>query len=480
MATFDKLIQEIGSRYCLGSKAYPLVQETLGLISGQPGGIGSFVNRFKAAGFDVEVVSWLGGPDPVPLSGQEVEQTLGSDVVSGIANKLGVSQCFARTIMGYAIPKVIVLLAPGGAVPLAIRTSSSSFLDAAIPLSPSPIEEITKHRAEQRRPSRTKRDGAAHVIDGLIIPSTALLITLALLFGYFIGADNHAAMQSAPIAMQNVLVASSPAPSIPTRLALSNENGLIVYSGTVKDNATRFAITDSLKTVFGANKVIGDLVVDQHATPAGWTKDLKAALDKLKLPGSQALFEGGAVTIGGTIPDANRDRIISSLKSVLGPQLVFAPIVGGGATEMAMASSALKSGAGNRNPIDAPNQSAINLPTIYFATSSADVPSSSKALLQQAAALMKQLPVGKVIRVSGFTDSVGNRTANMKLSQRRANAVRRALVHAGVDPAMLSAKGYGSSHSMANRSGTVEGRSSGMMEDRRRNDRRVEFSIAQQ
>jgi len=117
MATFDKLIQEIGSRYCLGSKAYPLVQVTLGLISGQPGGIGSFTNRFKAAGFDVEVASWLGGPDPVPLSGQEVEQTLGSDVVSGIADKLGVSQCFARTILGYAIPKVIILLAPGGAVP---------------------------------------------------------------------------------------------------------------------------------------------------------------------------------------------------------------------------------------------------------------------------------------------------------------------------------------------------------------------------
>jgi len=372
------------------------------------------------------------------------------------------------------------LLAPGGAVPLAIRASASSIPDSAIPLSPSLIEEITKHRAEQRRPSRTKRDSAAHVIGGLIIPSTALLITLALLFGYFIGAGDHAAMQSAPIATQNVLVASSPAPSIPARLALSNENGLIGYSGTVRDNATRFAITDSLKTVFGANKITGDLVVDQHAIPADWTKDLKAALDELKLPGSQALFEGDAVTIGGTIPDADRDRIISSLKSVLGSQFLFAPIVGGGATEMAMASSALKSVAGKRNPIEAPNQSAINLPTIYFATNSADVPSSSKALLQQAAVLMKQLPAGNVIRVSGFTDSAGNRTANMKLSQRRANAVRRALVHAGVDPAMLSAKGYGSSHSMANRSGTIEGRSSGMMEDRRRNDRRVEFSIAPQ
>jgi len=70
MATFDKLIQEIGSRYCLGSKAYRLVQETLGLISGQPGGVGSFVNRFKAAGFDVEIASWLGGPDPCRFRGK--------------------------------------------------------------------------------------------------------------------------------------------------------------------------------------------------------------------------------------------------------------------------------------------------------------------------------------------------------------------------------------------------------------------------
>ena len=49
MATFfDKLIQEIGSRYCIGPKACPLVQETLGLITGQPGGIGDFLNTFKA------------------------------------------------------------------------------------------------------------------------------------------------------------------------------------------------------------------------------------------------------------------------------------------------------------------------------------------------------------------------------------------------------------------------------------------------
>src|ERR1700737_2846067 len=80
MTTFDRLIQEIGSRYCLGPKAYPLVEDTLGLIKRQPGGIGGFVNRFKAAGFAVEVASWLNGPDPGPLSGQEGGQALGREV----------------------------------------------------------------------------------------------------------------------------------------------------------------------------------------------------------------------------------------------------------------------------------------------------------------------------------------------------------------------------------------------------------------
>jgi outer membrane protein OmpA-like peptidoglycan-associated protein/uncharacterized protein YidB (DUF937 family) len=403
MAAFDKLIQEIGSRYCLGPKASPLVQETLGLIKRQPGGIGGFVNRFKAAGFAVEVASWLGGPDPVPLSGQEVEQTLGSDVVSGIAKKIGVSQRFARTILGYAIPEIIVLRAQGGAVPSAIRTSASRFFGPAIPLSSTPLEEIMQHGAEQIRPSGTEHGDAAPVLGGLIISIATLLIILGSLLGYFIGAGDRGAIQSTATVAQN-----APVPSP---------------------------------------------------------------------PGSQAPFEGNAVTVGGTIPDADRNRIMSSLKSALGPQFAFATIAGNGAAETAMTPSALKSG---KNQVCALNQSALKFPTIYFVANSAGVLSSSNPLLRQAALLIKQLPAGTLVEIRGYTHSIGSPTIDMELSQRRANAVRRALVHAGVDPAMLSAKGYGSSHSLASKNGTVEGRSNGMMEDHRRNDRRVEFGIAQQ
>jgi OmpA-OmpF porin, OOP family len=475
MAAFDKLIQEIGSRYCLGPKASPLVQETLDLIKRQPGGIGGFVNRFKAAGFAVEVASWLGGPDPVPLSGQEVEQTLGSDVISGIAKKIGVSQRFARTILGYAIPNIIVLRAQGGAIPPAISAWAASFRDSAIHSS-SPINEITQHRAEQIRPSRAEYSGAAAGLRPLLIPGAALLITLGLLLGYFIGAGDRGVIQSAPTVAQNAPAASPHVPSIPARLALHNENGLIAYSGTVGDDATRSSITDSLKTVFGAQNITGDLSVDLNAGPAHWVKGFNAALDNFKIPGLQALFEGNAASVGGAIPEADRDRIMSSLKSLLGPQFAFATIAGSSANETSTASSALTSGFSVENPIGASNQSTLNLPTIYFATNSAEVPSDTKVLLQQAA--RKQLSAGTTIRISGYTDSVGTQAANMRLSQRRANAVRQVLVDAGVNPAMLSAKGYGSSHSLANKNGTTEGRSISMIEDRLRKDRRVEFSVA--
>jgi len=127
------------------------------------------------------------------------------------------------------------------------------------------------------------------------------------------------------------------------------------------------------------------------------------------------------------------------------------------------------SGVSDKTQVGAPNRSAPKFPTIYFTANSAEVPSSSNPLLLQATRLIKQLPAGTLVEITGYTHNIGSPTTSMQLSQRRANAVRRALVHSGVDPTMLTAKGYGSSHSLplASQNGTVEGRSNGLMEDRR-------------
>ena len=79
MASFADLIDEIDRRYSPGPKAPQLVQETYRWVMEQPGGAEGLLERCSAAGLAAEVASWSDGLAPVPLSGQEVEQTLGSD-----------------------------------------------------------------------------------------------------------------------------------------------------------------------------------------------------------------------------------------------------------------------------------------------------------------------------------------------------------------------------------------------------------------
>ena len=55
-------------------------------------------------------------------------------------------------------------------------------------------------------------------------------------------------------------------------------------------------------------------------------------------------------------------------------------------------------------------------------------------------------PAGAKVDITGFADSRGPESYNMKLSERRAEAVREYLEQAGLDAERLSARGYGESH----------------------------------
>jgi outer membrane protein OmpA-like peptidoglycan-associated protein len=110
---------------------------------------------------------------------------------------------------------------------------------------------------------------------------------------------------------------------------------------------------------------------------------------------------------------------------------------------------------------------ALNDSVISFASGGAEVPASMTDFLQKAAADLKQLPKGHVVEIAGYTDSTGDEAFNVGLSQRRAEAVREALVKFGADPDMLIAKGYGSADPIASND-TPEGR---------RRNRRIEYHI---
>jgi lipid-binding SYLF domain-containing protein len=93
---------------------------------------------------------------------------------------------------------------------------------------------------------------------------------------------------------------------------------------------------------------------------------------------------------------------------------------------------------------------------IRFATGQSAIPNGSEATLADLAKTLKDNP-GWRVRIEGYTDNVGGRPFNMKLSQDRANSVMQWLVDHGVDRSRLTAKGYGMSSPVAHNS-TGEGR----------------------
>lgn len=86
----------------------------------------------------------------------------------------------------------------------------------------------------------------------------------------------------------------------------------------------------------------------------------------------------------------------------------------------------------------------IEMKGIRFGVNKADITPSAAAELNNLVKLLKDNPTLK-IELSSHTDSRGNDSYNMKLSQRRAESTLRYLVSKGIDRKRLIAKGYGES-----------------------------------
>jgi outer membrane protein OmpA-like peptidoglycan-associated protein len=80
---------------------------------------------------------------------------------------------------------------------------------------------------------------------------------------------------------------------------------------------------------------------------------------------------------------------------------------------------------------------------VRFATSKSEILADSFPLLEEVAKILKEHPELVRLEISGHTDNRGARDYNLKLSQDRAEAVRRFLIDRGVEPGRLEAKGYG-------------------------------------
>lgn len=85
---------------------------------------------------------------------------------------------------------------------------------------------------------------------------------------------------------------------------------------------------------------------------------------------------------------------------------------------------------------------------LLFDTGKATLQPASQAQLADIANIFKAYPKVKA-KVGGYTDNVGDKAMNQKLSEERATNVRAELVKLGVEADRLTAEGYGEEHPIA-------------------------------
>lgn len=109
----------------------------------------------------------------------------------------------------------------------------------------------------------------------------------------------------------------------------------------------------------------------------------------------------------------------------------------------------------------------LTLGDVLFDLDKADLKPAGVRTVERLAQFMQEYPERRV-RVEGYTDSTGSEDYNLRLSERRADAVRRALIQEGIDPSRIEVKGFGEEYPVASND-TASGR---------QQNRRVEIVIS--
>ena len=227
----------------------------------------------------------------------------------------------------------------------------------------------------------------------------------------------------------------------------------IVVSGTVADEASKAALLERLRAVYGAGRVVDQLAVGTVATPANWNEYVGRLIGpNLKLVSrGQLKVEGNKVSLRGDVAsEEQRQRIAADIAASLNPTYT----VNNGLQVLQSQQSVLDSALADR--------------IIEFESGKAALTESGMAVLDQMSAAMQKLK-GVKVEVIGHTDNAGSRAGNLSLSQARAEAVKAYVVGKGIAADTIAVSGEGPDRPVADNR-TAEGKA---------RNRRIEFKVVQ-
>lgn len=216
----------------------------------------------------------------------------------------------------------------------------------------------------------------------------------------------------------------------------------VVVSGNVPDEATRSAILQRVREVYGDRPVVDQLGVGKLAAPPSWTPQvLKLITPELRqVTQGELRINGNTIEIEGQVANAGQQQKIGSQ---LNGQLVNTTY---------SVRNGLRVGSGQAQ-LDAALADRI----IEFEPGKDTLTPAGTRLLEDLLPILQQF-TGRRFEVIGHTDNAGPHDANVALSQARAEAVKRWLVERGMQAASIVTRGAGPDKPVADNA-TPQGRS---------------------
>ncbi|MEO6292663.1 MAG: YidB family protein [Burkholderiaceae bacterium] len=86
---------------------------------GDHGGLGGLVGKFQQAGMGDAIGSWIGTGANQAVTGDQLGNVLGADALSGLAQKMGLNEGDAGSVLAQVLPELISHMTPAGQAPTA-------------------------------------------------------------------------------------------------------------------------------------------------------------------------------------------------------------------------------------------------------------------------------------------------------------------------------------------------------------------------
>jgi uncharacterized protein YidB (DUF937 family) len=87
------------------------------LGKGSQGGLNAIVAKLQQAGFGDQVKSWIGNGQNLPITAEQLQQVLGSDVVKQLAARFNIPVDQLSQVLAQALPKAVDKASPNGTLP---------------------------------------------------------------------------------------------------------------------------------------------------------------------------------------------------------------------------------------------------------------------------------------------------------------------------------------------------------------------------